>query len=264
MENLIIHSHTLFDDQSDIAPYPPTPTLPPASLVEAPSFDRSSTYTGSSEYDSKISIGDDFTPLLPSRPSPSIHPSVRGSSGSTKGVSNPSATRSEAEPNSTSPITFIQAPPLPFHPGGQGDLTPIQNFRGMGGLDFPQHKITDGDQTGSAHLPPSLSEPPSPHSSTLESPQPPPPPLPYALPQSTFTQRQHQQHDARAQRRPPLAQTMARERSQPKNRVLPRPPPPLPVIERTAAGDFELVAGPLDTSSGSTVEDGSLRKLHHV
>lgn len=268
MEALIVHCHTLFDDQNNLAPYASSPPLPPAPLGEPlPPFAYGSTYTKFSEYGSQpqinsplpqtptpqTSTGDDFAPQFVPRPPASIHPSSRGNSGNANGLSNSSPTRSEAETNLTSP-SLTHAPPLPLRPGRQGALTPIQSLRGTQGLDFSQHEIAEGDWTGPAPISPPLSDPPSPPPATSKPSQIPPPHS--ALPQSTFALQQQQLQVIPSQHQPALAQILTQEQSQPKGAALPQPPPPLPEIERTAVGDFEPIASPLDTSSSSVVHDG--------
>jgi len=268
MEALIVHCHTLFDDQSNLAPYASSPPLPPAPLGEPlPPFAYGSTYTKFSEYGSQPQInspfpqtpvpqtssGDDFAPQLPPRPPPSIHPSSRGNSGNTNGLSNSSPTRSEAETNLTSPSTLTQGLPLPLRPGRQGAQTPIQSLRGTQGLDFSQHGVTEGDWTRPGPTSPSLSDPPSPPPSTSKPSQIPPPPS--ALPQSTFALQQQQLRVAPPPQ-PGLAQIVTQEQPQPRGAASSQPPPPLPEIERTGAGDFEPIANPLDTSSSSVANDG--------
>ena len=266
MEALIVHCHTLFDDQNNPGSYASSPPLPPAPLGEPlPPFAYGSTYTKFSEYGSQPQInspllqtpilqtssGDDFAPQLPPRPPASIHPSSRGNSGGTNGLSNSSPTRFEAETNLTSPPTLTQGPPLPLRPGRQGALTPIQSLRGTHGLDFSQH---EGEWTGPAPTSPPLSDPPSPPPSTSKPSQIPPPPS--ALPQSTFALQQQQLQVTPPQQQPVLAQILTQERPQPRGTALSQPPPPLPEIERTEVGDFEPVAGPLDASSSSVAHDG--------
>ena len=153
MEALIVHSHTLFDDQMNPAAYASSPPLPPAPLGESPPpVAYGSTHTKFSEYGSQqqinvpfpqtptpqASTGDDFAPQLPPRPPASIHPSSRGNNGSANGLSNTSPIRSEAESNLASPTSNIPSLPLPLRPGRQGALTPIQGLRGTKGLDFSQ------------------------------------------------------------------------------------------------------------------------------
>jgi len=253
METLIVHSSTLFDDQSNLGSYATSPPLPPAPLGEAlPPFAYGSTHTKFSEYGAQqqinaplsqttalqTSTGDDFTPQLPPRPPASIHPSSRGNSGNTNGLSNASPTRSEAETSLTNPISFIPTPPLPLRPGRQGALTPIQSLRGTKGLDFSQQEISEGDWTGPAPTSPPLSDPPpTPPPTTFKSPQIPPP----APPQSTFALQQQQSA---------LAQLPTQEQPQQKTQ------PPLPGIERIAVGDFEPVANPSETPSISAVDNG--------
>jgi hypothetical protein len=264
METLIIHSPTLFDDQSNLVSYASSPPLPPAPLGDIPpTFPYGSTHTKFSEYGPQqqinaplpqtstpqTSTGDDFTPQLPPRPPASIHPSSRGNSGSTNGLSNTSPTRSEAETNLTSPASYIPSPPLPLRPGRQGALTPIQNLRGTKGLDFSQQEIAEGDRTGPAPAPPPPNDLPAPPPSAFKSSQTPPPPS--ALPQSTYVLQQQQQV-ALSQRKPALSKILTQEPPQPKA----QPPPPLPAIERTAAEEFESTHNPLETSSSSTVDDG--------
>jgi len=271
MEALIIHSHTLFDDQINPALYASSPPLPPAPLGEPlPPFAYGSTYTKFSEYGSQpqinsplpqtptrqTSTGDDFAPQLPPRPPASIHPSSRGNSGNANGLSNSSPTRSEAETNFASPTTLTQALPLPLRPGRQGALTPIQSLRGTKGLDFSQHETAEGDWTGPAPTSPPLSDPPTPPPPASKSQQIPPPPPPSALSQSTFALQQQQQQPALSQRQPALTQTMTQEQPHPKGTALSQPPPPLPAIEGTAFGDFEPIASLLETSSSSIVHDG--------
>ena len=270
MEALIVHCQTLFDDQINLASYASSPPLPPAPLGEPlPPFAYGSTYTKFSEYGSQqqintplpqtpiqqTSTGDDFAPQLPPRPPASIHPSSRGNSGNTNGLSNSSPTRSEPETNLTSPSALAQALPLPLRPGRQGALTPVQSLRGTKGLDFSHHEIAEGDWTGPATSPP-LSEPPTPPPSTHKSSQ--FPPQPSVLPQSTFAQQQQQQPVTPLQQQPTLAQIQTQEQPQPRDTALSQrpPPPPLPTIERTADEDFEPIANPLDTSSSSMVHDG--------
>jgi len=263
MEALIVHCHTLFDDQSNLAPYASSPPLPPAPLGEPlPPFAYGSTYTKFSEYGSQPQInstlpqtpqpstGDDFAPQFPPRPPASIHPSSRGNSGNANGLSSSSPTRSEAETSLTSPSTLTQGPPLPLRPGRQGALTPIQSLRGTQGLDFSQHDIAEGDWTGPAPISPPLSDPPSPPPSTSK------PSQPSALPQSTFALQQQQLQVTPSQQQPALAQILTQEQPQPRGAALSQPPPPLPETERTAVGDFEPIANPLDTSSSSMVHDG--------
>ena len=266
MEALIIHSPTLFDDQSNLASYASSPPLPPAPLWESPPpFAYGSTHTKFSEYGPQqqinaplpqtptpqTSTGDDFTPQLPHRPPASIHPSSRGNSGSTNGLSNTSPTRSEAETIITSPAasSCIPPPPLPHRPGRQGALTPVQSLKGTKGLDFSQQEITEGDRTGPAS--PSLADPPTPLPSTFKSPQIPlpPPPPPSVLPQSTLALQQ-QQEIALSQQQPALSRILTQE--QPQSKV--HPPPP--GIERTTVGEFVSIYSPFETSSSSTVDDG--------
>lgn len=268
MEALIIHSHTLFDDPSNLAPYASSPPLPPAPLGEPlPPFVYGSAHTKFSEYGSQQQInspipqtptpqttGDDFAPQLPQRPPASIHPSSRGNTGSANGPSTTSPTQLEAENNFTSSTAFAQTPPIPLRPGRQGALTPIQSLRGTRGLDFSQHEIGEGEWTGPAPASPPLSDPPSPPASAFKSPHIPPPPPPSALPQSTFALQQQQQQAALLQRQPALTQILTQEQFQP--RSSPQPPPPLPAIERTQVGDFESIVSPLETASSATVDDG--------
>ena len=262
MEALIIHSLTLFDDQSSMASYASSPPLPPAPLGEIPpSFAYGSTHTKFSEYGSQqqipitvpplqtptpqISTGDDFTPQLPPRPPASIHPSSRGNSGgSTNGLSNTSPTRSEAEAIVPSPTSLTPALPLPLRPGKQGGLTPIHGLKGTQGLDFSQQEVAEGDSTEPALASLPSGDPPTPPSSALKSLQVLPPPPPSALHQSNFAQQQ--------QPRPASAQTQTQEKPQPRA----QPPPPLPGIERTAVGDFESISSPPENSLSSTVDDG--------
>jgi hypothetical protein len=266
MEALIIHSHTLFDDQSNLAPYASSPPLPPAPLGEPlPPFVYGSAHTKFSEYGSQHQInssippaptpqttGDDFAPQLPQRPPASIHPSSRGNSGSTNGPSTTSPTQYEAGANFASSTAFTQTPPIPLRPGRQGALTPIQSLRGTRGLDFSQHEVGEGEWTGPAPASPPLSDPPSPPPSAFKSPQIPPPPPPSALSQSSFALQQQQV--GLSQRQPALAQILTQEQLQPK--ASPQPPPPLPAIERTEVGDFESITSPLETGLSSTVDDG--------
>jgi len=261
METLIIHSPTLFDDQSNPAFYAPSPPLPPAPLGEIPPpLAYGSTHTKFSEYGlqqqinaplpqtptPQTSAGDDFTPQLPPRPPASIHPSSRGNGGGTNGLSNTSPTRSEAETNITSPASYIPSLPLPLRPGRQGALTPVQNLRGTKGLDFSQQEVAEGDWTRPALASPPLSDPPTPPPSTFKSPQIPPPPS--ALPQSTFALQQQQV--ASLQQQPALSQILIQEQPQPKAQS----PPPLPTIERTAVGEFVSIHSPFETPSSSTVD----------
>ena len=261
MEALIVHSHTLFDDQNNLASYASSPPLPPAPLGEPlPPVAYGSTHTKFSEYSSQQQINtplpqtptpqastdDDFTPQLPPRPPASIHPSSRGNSGTTNGLSNESPTRTEAETNSTSQTSSIQTP-LFLRPGRQGALTPVQGLRGTKGLDFSQQEGAEGDWTGPAPASPPLSDPPTPPPSTFRSPQVPPPPPFSALPQSTFGLQQQQ---------PALAQIVTQEQPQPKGATSQPQPPPLPASVRTAVGDFESITSPLEASSSSTVDDG--------
>ena len=200
MEALIVHSHTLFDDQNNLASYASSPPLPPAPLGEPlPPVAYGSTHTKFSEYSSQQQINtplpqtptpqastdDDFTPQLPPRPPASIHPSSRGNSGTTNGLSNESPTRTEVETNSTSQTSSIQTP-LFLCPGRQGTLTPVQGLRGMKGLDFLQQEGAEGDWTGPAPASLLLSNPPTPPPSTFRSPQVPPSHPFSTLPQSTF------------------------------------------------------------------------------
>jgi len=253
METLIIHSPTLFDDQSNLAYYASSPPLPPAPLGEVPPpFAYGSVHTKFSAYDPQQQInaqflqtptpqsstGDDFTPQFPPQPPASIHPSSRGNNGSTNGLSNNSPTRSEAENNNTSPTSYIP-PPLPLRPGRQGALTPIQSLRGTKGLDFSQHEIPEGEWTGPGPTSPPLSDPPTPPPSSYKSSQILSPPS--ALSQSTFALQQ--------QRQPVLAQILTQEQSQ-------RRPAPLPTIESTAVGDFESTSSSFETHSSSMVDDG--------
>lgn len=252
METLIIHSPTLFDDQSNLASHASSPPLPPAPLGEPqPPFAYGSAHTKFSEHGSQqqvntplpqtlipqTSTSDDFSPQLPHRPPASIHPSSRGGSGTSNGLSNTSPTRSEAEINLTNQTASTQAPPRLLRPGRQGALTPIQSLRGTKGLDFSEHEIPDGDWTGPAPGSPPLSNPPTPH-----------PPPPSALSQSTFAQQQQ----------PALAQILTKEQPQPKDTALPQHPPPSPTVEKTAVGDFESIASPLEirATASSTEDDG--------
>jgi len=264
MEVLITHSLTLFDDQSNLTSYASSPPLPPAPLGEtSPPFPYGSAHTKVSEFGPQQQINtllsqtpipqsstsDDFTPQFTPRPPASIHPSSRGNSGSTNGLSNTSSTRTEAE---TSPTTFISAPPLPLRPGRQGALTPIQSLRGTTGLDFSHQEIGEGDRTGPAPTSPPLSDPPpTPPPSSFKAPHIPPPPPSSALPQSTFTLQQQQQI-ALSHQRQALDQAQVQEQPQPKEQLA----PPLPTIERSAAGGFDSIAGPFESFSSSKVDDG--------
>jgi len=264
MEALIVHSPTLFDDQSNLASYASSPPLPPAPLGEIPPpFAYGSAHTKVSGYGPQqplpqaptpqTSTSDDFTPQFPPRPPASIHPSSRGNSGSTNGLSNTSSTWTDAETNHTSPTTFTSAPPLPLRAGRQGALTPIQGLRGTKGLDFSHQEIGEGDRTGSSPTSPPLSDPPptSPPSA-FKSPQMPPPPPPSAFHQSALALQQQQQQVALSHQRPALSQIQIQEQPQPKE----QPPPSLPTIEGSAIGDFEPIGGPFESFSSSKVDDG--------
>jgi hypothetical protein len=255
MEALIIHFQTLFDDQGNLAYYASSPPLPPAPLEEPlPPFTYGSAHTKFSEQSPRLQInaplpqtpisqtstGDDFAPQLPGRPPASIHPSSRGNSGNTNGLSNTSPTQSDVETHLTSPTTFI--PPFTLRPGRQGALTPVQNLRGTKGLDFSHHEIAEGGWTGPGPASPPLSEPTTPH-----------PPPHSALPQSTFAQQQQQQV-ATSRQQPALARILTQEQPQPKSAALPLAPPP--EIERTPVVDPESIASPLEASSSSMVDDG--------
>ena len=261
METLIIHSPALFDDQSNLAYYASSPPLPPAPLGEAPPpITYGSVHTKFSEYDPQqqistplpqtptpqTSTSDDFTPQPPSQPPASIHPSSRGNSGSTNGLSNTSPTRSEAENHVASPTSYIPPPPLPLRPGRQGALTPVQSLRGTKGLDFSQQEIPEGDWTGPAPTSPPLSDPPTPPPSAHKPSQIPLPPPSSALPQSTFAQ---QQQVALSQQQPALAQILTQEQLQPKARY------PASTIEGTTVGDSESISSSFETHSSSTVDD---------
>lgn len=246
MEALIIHSHTLFDDQINPTAYASSPPLPPAPLGEnPPPVVYGSTHTKFSEYGTQqqinvplpqASTGDDFTPQLPPRPPASIHPSSRGNNGSANGLSNTSPTRSEAESNLTSPTSNIPSLPLPLRPGRQGALTPVQGLRGTKGLDFSQQETGEGEWIGPAPTSPPLSDPPTPPPSAFKSTQIPPPPPSSALPRSTFALQQQQ-----------LALTQEPQQ---------KAQPPLPLLERTSFGDSESISSHLEASSSSMVDDG--------
>lgn len=254
MEALIVHSPTLFDDQSNLASYASSPPLPPAPLGEfPPPVAYGSVHTKFSEQGSQqqvntslpqtptpqTSTGDDFTPQLPPRPPASIHPSSRGNNGASNGPPNTSPTQSEAETNPTSATTSIQTPPLFLRPGRQGALTPIQSLRGTKGLDFSEHETPDGDWTGPVPVSPPLSDPPpTPPPTTLKSSQTPRPP--------TLSQQQ-----------PALAQIPTKEQPQPKGPAPLQPPSPLPTVERTTVGDFESITSPLEITSSSAADDSN-------
>jgi hypothetical protein len=251
MEALIIHCHTIFDEQLPTASYASSPPLPPAPLGETVlPYAYGSTHTKFSEYGSQTQFdaplpqtptsqttGDDFTPQLPPQPPASIHPSSRGNTGSSSGHSNASPILTEAEANVSSPTSFIPPPPLPLRPGKQGSLTPIQSLRGTQGLDFPQREISEGDWTGPPPASPPLSDPPSPPPPTFKPIQIPFPPS--ALPHSTPPQQQ-----------PVLIQALTQEQPQPKAQ------PPLLAAERPATGGLESAATPLEASLNSTVDSG--------
>lgn len=255
MEALIIHCHTLFDDQLNPTAYGTSPPLPPAPLGEIPPpVAYGSTHTKFSEYGSQqqinvppsqtptpqASTSDDFTPQLPPRPPASIHPSSRGNNGSANGLSNTSPIRSEAETNLTSPISNVPSLPLPLRPGRQGGMTPVQGLRGTKGLDFSQQETGEGEWTGPAPTSPPLSDPPTPPPSAFKSLQIPPPPPSSVLPQSTFALQQQQ---------PASTQILTQDPQQ-------KAQPPLPSLERTSFGDFESISSHLEASSSSTVDDG--------
>ncbi|KAF9786030.1 RhoGAP-domain-containing protein [Thelephora terrestris] len=177
MEALIIHCHTIFDEQIHTASYASSPPLPPAPLGEtAPPYAYGSTHTKFSErapqqFNAPLpqtptpqTTGDDFTPQVPPQPPASIHPSSRGNAGSSSGHPNTSPISSEAETNAetnvSSPTSYIAPPPLPLRPGRQS--VTVQSLRGTKGLDFSQPEISEGDWTGPAPASPPLSDPPSP------------------------------------------------------------------------------------------------------
>ena len=165
MEALIIHSPTLFDDQSNLA-YTKLPEYDPRQQTNAQL--------------PQTSAGDDFIPQLPPRPSASIHPSSRGNSESTNVLFNRSPTRSEAEND----ISYIPTSLLPTLP----------KLRGTKGLDFSQPEILEEDWTWPTTPSPPLSDPPTPKASQTTL-----PPSSPALPQSTFAPQQQQQQPMWAQ-----------------------------------------------------------------
>lgn len=259
MEALIVHCHTIFDEQIHAASYGSSPPLPPAPLGEsAPSYPYGSAYTtfaehGSQQYNaplpqtptSQSALDDDFTPQLPPRPPPSIHPSSRGNTGSSNGHSNPSPVLTEAETSVSSPTSYIPSPPLLLRPGRQGGQTPIQSLRGTKGLDFSQPDISEGDWIGPAPSSPPLSDSPSPPPSAFRSPRI-IPPTPSALPQSTFALQQQQ---------PPLAQILTQE-----VQTKAQPPPTLPVVEKVAAEELESFTTSLETPQSAMEDDGHSTK----
>lgn len=255
MEALIVHCHTIFDEQIHTASYGSSPPLPPAPLGEStPSYPYGSIYTkftesGPQQYSAPLpqtptpqsTLDDDFTPQLPPRPPPSIHPSSRGNTGSSNGHSNTSPVSTEAETNVASPTSYIPSPPLLLRPGRQGAQTPIQSLKGTKGLDFSQPEISEGDWIGPAPASPPLSDPPSPPPSAFRSPQI-IPPTPSALPQSTFALQQQQ---------PPLTQILTQE-----FQTKAQPPPTLPVVEKVAAEELGSFATSLETPQSTSEDDG--------
>lgn len=252
MESLIIHWHTIFDEeQPPTASYVSSPPLPPAPLGEiAPPHAYGSAHTKFSEhgtqhrFDAPLpqtptpqATGDDFTPQLPLRPPASIHPSSRGNAGSSNGHSNTSPILTTAETNVSSPTSYIPPPPLPLRPGRQSALTSIQSLRGTQGLDFSQPDISGKDWSPPAS--PSLSDPPSSPLPALKSPQVPPPPPSSALPRSTLAHQPQQ---------PILPQTLTQDQPQPKAQ------PPLLAVEGMGVGGLESVSTPLEAPLSSTVD----------
>lgn len=249
MEALIVHYHTIFDER--LVSYASSPPLPPAPLEgPAPPYAYGSSHTKflerkepQNQFDAPLpqtptsqATGDDFTPQLPSRPPPSIHPSSRGNTGSSNGHSNSSPIVTEAETNVASPTSYASSPPLPLRPGGRGVPTPVQSLKGTQGLDFSQPAISEGDWNGPPPASPPLSNPPSPPPSAFKAPP------PSGLPHSTFAHQQQQQM---------FTQTLQnQEQHQYKTQN------PLPEVGNIAVGGLELSAAPLEVPLSSTMDDG--------
>lgn len=258
MEDLIIHCHTIFDEQLPAASHASSPPLPPAPLEETePPHAYGSAHTKFSEYESQHQFdaplpqtptpqttGDDFTPQPPPQPPASIHPSSRGNTGSSNGHSNTSPILTEAEINVSSPISYTPSPPLPLRPGRQGAPNPTQSLKGTEGLDFSQRENHDGGWIGPPPASPPLSDPPSPPSA-FKSPQIQPPSS--ALPHSTFAHQQQQ---------PVLTKTPTQEQQQSKAQPL------LSAVERIGVGGLEPVVTPPEAPLSSTVDDSNLTESY--
>lgn len=118
MIDLITHARTLFDDHH---PGTSSPPLPPAPTDEpVPPVSYGTSHTKVAEI-----APDDFTPRMPNRPTPSIHPSSRANAAA--GPTSPN----KVENNNPLP------PPFPLRPGRLGALSPPpQSLKGTHGLDF--------------------------------------------------------------------------------------------------------------------------------
>lgn len=192
MEDLIENAHALFDDRTE-------PPLPPAPSGEAPAkYAYGSSHTKVSNMPPPLTTPrrdvmappvyptpEDFTPQVPSRPPPSIHPSARGvpmTSPARNAVAlPPSPSHRTVELSSPpAPIQGLPSPVLPPAPAPiQGLPTPVLPPRPTAASPSPT--------TDTPAFPPR--PPPATPAAPRESPTPPPrpsaPPSSYTMPPPT-------------------------------------------------------------------------------